>query len=228
MEKTTNKKAGIGDITKRGTPRKGGFKGGKREAAQLTWSIEDYGVQRLNRRTEAELRKEYSRLRSIIRKRLERMGASDFKRTEFYKSKSGYYVPLKQIKDKRSLVRLLHDLSVDIRSRRSQTSKMEKQRDSFLDTMHEKGYTFLNKSNYFDFIDFMSAAEREGLKLLYDSERIVEFFEDVKEQKQIPEAQLRSKFEEWYKQQHPKEFKRYESRTKWDSDRITEFINKGE
>ena len=108
-----------------------------------------------------DLRKEYSRLRSIARKRLERIGKSEFNKTETYlyyrhrfptlETLDAIYGPdsydkLKEITD--YLKRFLSQ-------RRSTLRGLKAIRKESLNSLHANGFEFLNVYNWHDWVEFI-------------------------------------------------------------------------
>lgn len=108
-----------------------------------------------------DLRKEYTRLRSIARKRLERMGQSEFKRTQTYR----YY--RHQIPTLAELDSLYGSNNYDklkerteylrnfISQRRSTVSGLKAIRKESLATLQSNGFEFLNVYNWDEWLDFI-------------------------------------------------------------------------
>ena len=104
-----------------------------------------------------EIRKEYSRLRSIARKRLERMGRSEFAGTQTYRYFKDRIPTVEEISDysKSKWMMKLRELQAFIASERSTITGMKKIRKESLQTLHENGYDFIDQSNWKTWIDFI-------------------------------------------------------------------------
>lgn len=154
---------------------------GANPSAQLKYSPEQYRVRELSKMDIADVRKEYSRLRSIARKRLQRIEGTPFEQSQSYKNNKDKYKPLKDISDTRELYHLLYDLSIFIRSRNSSLKSLKTQMDSYIETMNER-YPELNldENNYFEFVEFMASIRRSALDKIYDSQQVLEYFESLK------------------------------------------------
>lgn len=190
-------------MTKRGTERKGGYVGGFREKAKLSWDESVYTLRNLQKKAESEVRKEYSRLRSIIRKRLDRMGKTEYKSSPFYQKYKDYFKPLAKITDNKTLRHLVVELSRILLQERSSVSGMNAQRDRFLKSINREDSPYkgiVNESNYLDFLDFMETMREVGIINVYDSDQVVEFFQNLQAQnKKLGFDELQSEFYKWKK-----------------------------
>lgn len=124
---------------------------------------------------EAILRKEYSRLRDIAQKRLKRM-EKNWSWTEVYKQNVHAYNKLSAIHDKRTLVHKLSQLGRFVTAQTGSASGLASQRDAALKTLHEHGYTFVNKSNWESFSQFMAWAKDVTISRMWDSERVANWW----------------------------------------------------
>ena len=183
-------------ITTRGTKRQGGFKGGARERASLTWDREEYMVSKLKKRDIKEVRKEYSRLRQIAEKRLKRFEGTDWEHAKTYQKNVGKFKKLKDIKDERELRYALIELSEFILNPLSLIKEQQERKAHFIEKMNEKYEGLVTDENYWDFMDFMDAMRQAGIKYMYDSERFLEYFEEKKGKFDIDS--LKEEFEAWY------------------------------
>jgi hypothetical protein len=176
------------------------YKGGRRDKAKLLYREEVYTPEGAKTLTDKQLRKEYSRLRSIARKRLERFEGTEWTDTQVYKLNAGQYKPLKEIKTDRELRHLLSDVARFVTADTGSVSGLEKQREKGVRTMQERGYDFVTKDNYRKFADFMEYARVANLNRLYDSKRIAQFY-DWAEKKKLSGENLFKAFRSWSKNQ---------------------------
>ena len=70
------------------------------------------------------------------------------------------------------------------------------QRRQSIQSLHEHGYTFVNRKNFKQFADFMEDWRTWDRNHLYDSARVAELYHEAKK-KQIPPDQLERDFEFW-------------------------------
>jgi hypothetical protein len=115
--------------------------------------------------TEAEARREYSRLRSIARKRLERFEGTEWTDTDVYKYNKDRYKPISEMRNYSELAHLLGDVArfLSNDSHPNSVSELESRRAQTIRTLHENGYTFVNKKNYNEYTDFMEAVRAQKM-----------------------------------------------------------------
>lgn len=150
------------------------------------------GSQDLNR----EVRKEYSKLRDIARKRLQRLEAAGYTETEAYRRNVNHYPKLKDIKTKSELAQRLSDLSRFIASSQSTVSGIKEREQKVLEKLHENQYNFVNESNLKDFGEFMEAYRDQMLDMEYDSGDAAEVYSIIVKHKVDPEK-VKEDFEYW-------------------------------
>lgn len=162
---------------------------------KFTFPISAYQPQALqDRYSEKELRNEYSRLRSVARKRLERFEGSEFEDSNVYRYNKGKYVTLYQVSNKGELVHLLSDVARFLTAEGGSVSGQRAIRNKSISTWNEKGYTWINKSNYAAFARFLEFS-RDFVGQPY-MEKAAELFRRADDQG-VPVEQIKSNFE-WY------------------------------
>ncbi len=144
--------------------------------------------------SEKELRKEYSRLRSVARKRLERFAGSEFADSNVYRYNKGRYIPVADVKSKTELSRLLSDVARFLTAEGGSVSGQRSIRDKAIATWHDKGYDWINTKNYASFARFLEFS-REFVGQPY-MEKAAELFRRADEQGVDPE-QIKANYE-WY------------------------------
>lgn len=146
--------------------------------------------------TEQEARAEYSRLRSIARKRLERFEGTEWTDTSTYKYNKGRYKPLSEISSYHELAHLLGDvasfLSDDVHPH--SVSALQSRRTQALRTLHSNGYMFVNKKNFRDFGEFMEEVRARKMHVRGSPE--AELFAAAQKHG-IPPDQLHKDFSYW-------------------------------
>lgn len=143
-----------------------------------------------------EVRKEYSKLRDIARKRLQRLEAAGYTETEAYRRNVNHYPKLKDIKTKSELAQRLSDLSRFIASSQSTVSGIKEREQKVLERLHENQYNFVNEFNLKDFGEFMEAYRDQMLDMEYDSGDAAEVYSIVVKHKVDPEK-VKEDFEYW-------------------------------
>ena len=165
----------------------------------LNYPKEKYNLQKLRSGilTEAQMRKEYSYLRTIANKRLKRMEKSEFSDSEIFLKNRYKFVSLKSITDADELAFRLYELVNFVESRSSTITGQKYQRKEIINNLHAKGMIFINEKNYKQFMDFM-----ETVRSLYksrnhpDSERAYEAFV-IAEAKKLNPLDVFESFEEY-------------------------------
>lgn len=150
------------------------------KSSGLKWQQEDYNpvVQiALRRHTEKELRQEYTRLRDIAQKRLNRIGQTEFAETQTYKNWAGKFPMTKTLKDPQTLAMALADVANYVGGGMTLRT-MKQQRERSLATLHEHEYSDINEANFIRFGNFMDKYRAAQIDVIYDSKRAVKIFAD--------------------------------------------------
>ena len=185
----------------------------KRKPTQYAWQDLEYTPYYLNKHTEAELRKEYSKLRSIVRKRQERLEKSEFADLEEVKH-YGKLPPVAQIKNKQQLVYALAEakrfLSQDI-----SITRFKRERKDMIAKLNANGYDFITTQNFTSFVEFMESMRTIAQNTIVDSEIIAMLYNSVSKGK-IPVSKLQKWFSDFIKKQEQaaRDFPDKYSRTK--------------
>lgn len=147
--------------------------------------------------TDRNLREEYSRLRSIAVKRLQRLGNSEWNDTDLYLRSKNKFKKLKDIKNERELRYLFSDLHYFLESPRSSVTGLDKIRRQSLDTLHAHGYEFVTKKNFREFGRFMEWAREHAQAYMYDSERVANTFNEISVKRNLSQQEIESAFRSW-------------------------------
>lgn len=161
----------------------------------------DFETQKLMKYSEAELRKEYTRLRGIANKRLTTFEKSEFTESETYRYNRGRYVKLDEIKNKSELVDLLIDAKRFTTGERGSVTGQKRIRADYIASMQEKGFDWVNESNYFEWLDFLQFV-KEKVGYSYDAEDIGKVFEESKPDNGMSKAEAAKKAFERYQEEH--------------------------
>lgn len=159
----------------------------------------EYDVLKQMRSSEKELRQEYSRLRSIALKRLERLAGSDYAGSETYLRYRNMFVSLYEIK-KGYVARVSKKLTELHNFLTMETSTVTGARivsQKIIKGLQEKGYDFIKTEkdlrDFSDFMNYNKALKKNGL---YDSDTVKDMLEDVKE-RNISLRQVKKDFTFW-------------------------------
>lgn len=156
-----------------------------------------YTPEGAKRLTERNLREEYSRLRSIAVKRLQRLGNSEWNDTDLYLRSKNKFKKLKDIKNERELRYLFSDLHYFLESPRSLVTGLNKIRRQSLDTLNSHGYKFVTKQNFRKFGRFMEWAREHAQAYMYDSERVANTFNEFSVKRNLSQQEIEIAFRAW-------------------------------
>lgn len=170
----------------------------KRKPTQYAWQDLEYTPYYLNKHTEAELRKEYSKLRSIVRKRQERLEKSEFAELSEVKH-YGKLPPVAQIKNKQQLVYALAEAKRFLYQDISIT-RFKRERKDMVTKLNANGYDFITQQNFTSFVEFMEAMRTIAQNTIVDSEIIAMLYNSVSKDK-ISASKLQKWFTDFVKQQ---------------------------
>ena len=179
------------------------FVGGVRPKAKLKFDREYYTPVGAKELKASDLRKEYSRLRSIAQKRLKRMSSSEWNDSQIYMENRHGFKTLKEMESGgREMRSEFSELARFILSEKSSVSGQNRIRKKSIKTFGEHGYEFVKKDNFKDFGKFMEYARTANMGRLYDSEKIAELFETEDKKDSTPE-QMQKAYDKWREEQKP-------------------------
>lgn len=170
----------------------------KRKPTQYAWQDLEYTPYYLNKHTEADLRKEYSKLRSIVRKRQERLEKSEFAELSEVKH-YGKLPPVVQIKNKQQLVVALAEAKRFLKEDIS-VARFKRERKSMIAKLNANGYEFVTKQNFLLYVTFMETMRTIAQNMRFDSEPIANLYESVTTGK-ISASKVQKWFEKFIKKQ---------------------------
>ena len=170
---------------------------GIKNADVLTWEYDDYYPYRLEQIDERALRKEYTRLRKIANKRLNRLQASEYKETDLAREYAGGFALLADVKD---LPRELTQLARFVASERSSVTGLKRIDKQTVETLQEHGYEFVNTKNVRQFGAFMEEMRQAGLSKLYSSEFLANWWSEQGKSKLDNVKELKREFEKYVNQ----------------------------
>lgn len=151
----------------------------------------------LNTMTEKEMRKDYSRLRKVANGRLKTLSNSKIgMRSNTWKFYMNEF-PSGRGKSRAEIAHRLSSAYYFLSLKSSSVTGLREMRDDFIESMHDQGYTWINKENYFDFIDFMETVKSYYDVVTYDSDRAVDVF-DVMTEAGFSTDDLKNDFDWWF------------------------------
>ena len=104
-----------------------------------------------------ELSAEYNRLRKIALKRLDALSRSEFKEGQTYKKNAGLYNKTAREMSRSELIDALTAVGHFVGAKGGSLRGLQRIRAKAISTLHEHGYTFVNRANFKAFTDFMEA-----------------------------------------------------------------------
>lgn len=150
------------------------------------------GISILKKATFQDAKKEYARLRRIALKRLKRFEGTRYEKGMVYQRNINAFPIPSSIKSESEVGSRLSHLRNFLESRQSSLRGLAAIEREKLETLHEHGYTFVNKKNLEQFGNFMEAIRMKAGGKLYSSDAVAELFGDAIEQKVAPEKLLES------------------------------------
>lgn len=112
------------------------------------------GITILKSASEKEARAEYSRLRSIARKRLERLAAAGFDKTAIYKFNKDRFITLKKVKSPQQLGALLGDVRRFLIQKSSTVKGAREVRAQAIERLRANNYN-IQDDDFDNFVEFM-------------------------------------------------------------------------
>ena len=165
-----------------------------------------------------ELRKEYTRLRQVANKRLARMEGTQYEDSQTYIHNAGKYTTIAQI-EKTALTnaknlseearqryvdlhiaKKTHELYKFLTAKTGSIRGMQRVENEVIETLRDRGYTFVNKGNIKDFAAYMEFMRTLHNNRMYDSERAAELF-GVAVKKGINPLELAQDYDYWKEHQ---------------------------
>lgn len=137
-----------------------------------------YSPQQLQKMSDADLRKEYSRLRKVANERIGRLEKAGFGGSKEVEYNAGVYVPLKAVESRRELVMLTSQVSKFIAAKRSTVAGQRETIRRSVATWNRKGVN-VTAANYGKFIDLLTTLKDVYGVLYYEAS--VDLWEDYGE-----------------------------------------------
>lgn len=143
----------------------------------LKWNPWEYNPQALERYSDRELRREYSRLRTIAKKRIDRLMASEFWDTSIAQYNAGRFIYLEGVQNRTELKHLLTDVSSFLMAEGSTVTGQRKRLKDIAATWQAKGYGFITTENVRGFVEFLEYVKSvEGY--VYDVSAVEESYRE--------------------------------------------------
>ena len=153
--------------------------------------------------TEKELRAEYTKLRDRAQKQLIRLSSSEYgvpEKWQFEADRGGFW-KLSEMKGIRDIAFAMSNVQEFINAPTASISGRQQITRATVNTLHEHGYTGINRKNLRQFGRFMEKMrQRYGGRKMYPSGDLAQFFSDRKAQGlgvPVSESRLMEAFLEW-------------------------------
>ena len=176
--------------------------------ARLTWEPSQYNPQALQSFSESQLRSEYTRLRDIARKRIQRLSADP----DYWDSKTARYNTMeryKRLSEMRSeseLRRALSDIAHFVNARTGTVRGLREADRERVKTLNENGYTFVTMDNLRDWGDFMQWLKAHYPHKPSETGDVLDMaykeFKELRAEDITPE-EVEKRFDEWLEDQYP-------------------------
>lgn len=158
--------------------------------AELKYSFRQYTVY-ANRIgagiPEKEIKKEYTRLRDILNKRIQRINKSDFAGQGIAGQFPQGLPKLADIAPE-DLPYLLQQAATALNSRSGSLKGLQMRQSETVKSLRERGYTNIDDSNIRQFASFMDEARDRGLERIYGSDTIATMYDSIVALDISPEA----------------------------------------
>lgn len=133
-----------------------------------------------------EARAEYARLRKIANRRLEAL-KRNYPESEIAKRYRRGFKALDRYEKSTRIYKRLYEVARYLANQLGSVTGQREARKKQLETLHERGYTFVNKRNLDAFNEFWRAVRTHATARAYDSEQIVELFAKAQKSKTDPQ-----------------------------------------
>lgn len=134
-----------------------------------------------------EIKKEYTRLRDILNKRIKRIQESDFKNQGIAGKFPGGLPKLVDITPE-DLPYLLQQAATALNSRGGSLKGLQIRQSETVKSLRERGYTNITDSNIRAFASFMEEARDRGLEKIYGSDTVATLYDSIVALDISPEA----------------------------------------
>ena len=171
--------------------------------ARVSKQVRAITVNRLTRElntgktTIEEIQRGYNAMREKAMSRIRRIKKSEI---PFFTAEAPKFATVKQLKDTRALIHEYADLQRFISSPRSTVTGRKKIREKALASLSKHGVTWVNNSNYLEFVDFIQWFNESEYSARYDSnDNVVEDVANAVANTGLDPEELFKFYEEWRK-----------------------------
>lgn len=129
----------------------------------------------------AAIRADYAYMRKLANQRLKRFEGTEWEKSATYKFNKNRFKKLDSIKSAEELASLLVEVKDFLESPRSSVTGQKRIRREAIETLHERGFDFVNTRNFEQFTQFMQRMRALGLSKLYDSDQTADIWQKMRE-----------------------------------------------
>lgn len=133
------------------------------------------------------IRADYSAMRKQAMKRLKRFEGTEWENSAIYRFNKNRFKKLDSIKSAEELAHLSVELKEFLENPAASVTGQKRIRRERIETLHERGFRFVNASNFNAFAQFMSRMRSLGLASIYDSEQSAEIWNTLHEEGAPPD-----------------------------------------
>lgn len=130
----------------------------------------------------AAIRADYAYMRKLANQRLKRFEGTEWEKSATYKFNKNRFKKLDSIKSAEELASLLVEVKDFLESPRSSVTGQKRIRREAIETLHKRGFSFVNTANFAQFTQFMQRMRALGLSKLYDSDQSADIWQKMREQ----------------------------------------------
>lgn len=148
----------------------------------------------------AAIRADYSKMRKLANQRLKRFEGTEWEKSATYKFNKNRFKKLDSIKSVEELASLIVEVKDFLESPRGSVTGQKRIRREAIETLHERGFDFVNTTNFAQFTQFMQRMRALGLSKLYDSEQSADIWNTLRKEG-VSNADIEKAFTEYSNQE---------------------------
>lgn len=148
--------------------------------------------------TWGQKRDELRRLQHIANERLQKFTGTEWEQSQIYKSNKGQYDKNVKKMSREEVDMKLNQVYRFLKSKRSTVRGNQIFRAETIRTLHQSGYTGINKRNLYAFGEYMDKMRNMNIDSIYTSDTVVEMFELFEDKGIEDKDELLNNFNDYY------------------------------
>ena len=148
--------------------------------------------------TWGQKRDELRRLQHIANERLQKFTGTEWEQSQIYKSNKGQYDKNVKKMSREEVDIKLNQVYRFLKAKRSTVRGNQIFRAETIRTLHQAGYTKINKRNLYAFGEFMDKMRSMNIDSIYTSDTVVEMFELFEDKGIEDKDELLKNFDDYY------------------------------